>query len=100
MNVKNSMPQARYEWQQSYLAAALETDSRLLPGKIEKARRDIRLRLFDCIAVEAEEQGAIAQALNGLAALERERLHIAANVTKSAIMILDWKENRNEPNAA
>jgi hypothetical protein len=88
MNVHNDIPKVRYEWQRTYLAAALETDSRMLPRKITEARREIRRRLFDCAQVDAGEQSALANALNALVTLEKERLHPnLASDTHSTIVL-------------
>jgi|HubBroStandDraft_1064217.scaffolds.fasta_scaffold135283_2 hypothetical protein len=89
MNVHGNVPNVRYEWQRTYLAAALETDSRLLPRKIIEARREIRRRLFDCAQVDADEQSAVADALNALVALERERLHPNLDCDKHSTIVLD-----------
>jgi hypothetical protein len=47
MNASDDVPAVRYEWQRTYLAAALETDSERLPAKISETRREIRRRLSD-----------------------------------------------------
>jgi hypothetical protein len=64
MNAPANVPNTRYHWQQSYLAAALETDAQLLPSKITEARRDIRRRLSDCAQIDESEQSAVANAIN------------------------------------
>ena len=39
------LPQAKYLWQERYLAALIETDSFLLPNRIKAARDVIKRRL-------------------------------------------------------
>jgi hypothetical protein len=89
MNVHSNVPNVRYEWQRPYLAAALETDSRRLPGKITEARREIRRRLFDCAPVDVDEQSAVADALNALVTLEKERLSPNLDSGKHSTIVLD-----------
>jgi hypothetical protein len=100
MSVQADIPNARYEWQRSYLVAALETDSRLLAGKINEARREIRRRLSDCTLVDESEQSAVANALNALTTLERERLNPAVDSAKHATIFLDLAGAGSESNRA
>jgi hypothetical protein len=70
MDVQNDIPNVRYLWQQPYLAAALQTDTRHLPGKISK-----------------------------LAALEKERLNLDLDADKR-IVVLDLTEAGSKSNVA
>jgi hypothetical protein len=89
VDVHSNVPNVRYEWQRTYLAAALETDSRPLPRKITEARLEIRRRLFDCAQVDADEQSAVADALNALVTLEKERLHPNLDSDQHSTIVLD-----------
>lgn len=100
MSVQADIPKVRYEWQRAYLVAALETDSRLLAGKINEARRGIRRRLSDCALVDESSQCEVANALNALTTLERERLNSAVDSTKHATIFLDCAGAGGESNAA
>lgn len=100
MSIPADIPNARYEWQRSYLVAALETDSRLLAGKIKEARREIRRRLSDCALVDESEQSAVANALNALTTLAKERLNPGVDSAKHATILLDLAAAGGESNAA
>ena len=99
MDVQNDIPNVRYRWQRPYLAAALETDTRQLPDKISEARHAIRGRKFDGAPPDAYEQSAIADALNALAALEKERLNLDPHADQR-IVVLDLREAGSKLNAA
>ena len=47
------------------------------------------LRLFDCAQVDADEQSAVADALNALVTLEKERLHPNLDSDKHSTIVLD-----------
>jgi hypothetical protein len=96
MDAQADVPSTRYQWQQSYLAAALETDAQLLPSKITEARRDIRRRLSDCAQVDESEQSAIASAINALTTLERERLKCAADSKQHSTVFIDLPDAGSE----
>jgi len=100
MNGDYNIPAARYEWQRPYLAAALETDSQLLSGKISEARQAIHSKLSQAARLDASEQSAAADALNALATLEQERLHPDVDTEHRTTLFLDWADAKNEPSAA
>jgi hypothetical protein len=101
MNASDDAPAVRYEWQRPYLAAALETDSEWLPAKISEARREIRRRLSDSTLVDAGEQSAAADALNALATLEKERLHVDGSRAEEDSGLFGGLEDAgSEPSAA
>jgi hypothetical protein len=100
VNVQDDVPGVHYEWQRPYLAAALETDSQLLPGRISEARRVIRGRQSEGAAVGAAEQSALADAWNALATLEKERLDLDAGTENRPTLLLDLDDAGSEPSAA
>jgi hypothetical protein len=100
VNVQDNVPGVHYEWPRPYLAAALETDSQLLPGKISEARRIIRARQSEGAAVGAAEQSVLADAWNALTALEAERLNLDAGTENRPILLLDLDDAGSEPSAA
>jgi hypothetical protein len=61
-----------YPWLAFYEAAVLETDSLLLPSRIEAAQNAIGQRVIQ-IAIDDEERRAVVKTLNALAVLKRER---------------------------
>ena len=67
-----------YVWIPFYEAAVLETDSRILPSRVEAAQDAIGQRLIT-FAVDNEERRAIVKTLNALAVLKRERFGYKAS---------------------
>jgi hypothetical protein len=67
---------ANYVWEESYRAAILETDDRMLPNLLQTAKGAIDTRVQsvqkDHNGVTPEELQAIADALAGLSVLRRE----------------------------
>jgi len=61
-----------YEWMKFYEAAVLETNSEVLPERIEAAQRAIGQRVIT-LAVDEAERRAIIKTLNALTILKRER---------------------------
>jgi hypothetical protein len=100
MNVQDNVPGVHYEWQRPYLAAALETDSQLLSGKISEARRVIRARQSGGAAVGAAEQSALADAWNALITLETERLNLNTSAENRPTLLLDLDDAGSEPSVA
>jgi hypothetical protein len=70
--VKETTVNANYEWMKLYEAAVLETNSELLPERIEAARRAIGKRVMT-VAIDEAERRAIVKMLNALTVLPRER---------------------------
>jgi hypothetical protein len=72
------MQQAQsYPWEKTYLAAILETDNAKLRERVEAANASIVARMDELRSDSggtAQEQKALADALNGLKKLETERL--------------------------
>ena len=60
-----------YEWMKFYEAAVLETNSEVLPERIEAAQRAIGQRVIT-LAVDEAERRAIIKTLNALTILKRE----------------------------
>ena len=63
---------ATYSWQQTYLAAVLETDNDLMPLRIYKALAAIEQRLLS--RMDAIEQKIVDDAQTGLLTLKAERI--------------------------
>jgi hypothetical protein len=63
---------ANYAWMKFYEAAVLETNSEVLPERIEAAQRAIGQRVIT-LAVDEAERRAIVKTLNALGILKRER---------------------------
>lgn len=66
-----------YPWQNVYLAAVLETDNSRLVQRIAEARNAIEGRMTELEQDHLgtiEERAAIADALNGLKILRKERI--------------------------
>jgi hypothetical protein len=61
-----------YEWMKLYEAAVLETNSAILPDRIEAAQNAIGQRVIT-LALDETERRAVVKALNALAILKRER---------------------------
>jgi hypothetical protein len=61
-----------YVWMPFYEAAVLETDSRILPSRIEAAQNAIGQRVIT-MAIDDQERRDIVQTLNALTTLKRER---------------------------
>jgi hypothetical protein len=99
VNVQDNVPGVRYQWQRPYLAAALETDSQLLPGRISEARRIIRARQSQGATVGAAEQSALADAWNALTTLETERLNLNTGAENRPTLLLDLEDAGSEPSA-
>ena len=78
-----------FPWQQAYLDAVLETDNLILPQRIMSARNTIKARVM---TLEQDHQGtpeertAIADALNGLEMLRRERTNDFKDPSSFSIM--------------
>jgi hypothetical protein len=67
--------QADYVWQESYQAAMIETDDKMLPNRLQLAKAAIDTRLHDLQMDHGgtpEERQAISDALAGLNILRRE----------------------------
>jgi hypothetical protein len=61
-----------YAWMKFYEAAVLETNSEVLPERIEAAQRAIGQRVIT-LAVDEAERRAIIKTLNALTIMKRER---------------------------
>ena len=61
-----------YSWQQTYLAAVLETDNDLMPLRIYEALAAIEQRLLS--PIDGIEQKAVDDAQTGLLTLKAERI--------------------------
>jgi hypothetical protein len=61
-----------YSWQQTYLAAVLETDNDLMPLRIYEALAATEQRLLS--PIDAIEQKAVDDAQTGLLTLKAERI--------------------------
>jgi hypothetical protein len=69
---KETTVDAHYEWMKFYEAAVLETNSEILPARIEAAQNAIGQRVIT-LAVDETERRAIVKTLNALTLLKRER---------------------------
>jgi hypothetical protein len=63
---------ANYEWIRFYEAAVLETNSEVLPDRIETAQNAIGRRVVSS-AIDEAERRAVVRTLHALATLKRER---------------------------
>ncbi len=66
-----------YQWMKLYEAAVLETNTAIIPDRIEAAQNAIGQRVIT-LALDEAERRAVVKTLNALALLKRERrpLHV------------------------